>query len=458
MSDHATNDQTSRASPRRAPWVSGWYLLAAWSYAVLTCGPALGAQVLSRSQMAPNIVFILAQNLGTNDLSCYGSRLVSTANIDRLASSGIRFNQCYTGSPLGIPARATLLTGLHTGHAPIRGLESAYLGRQDATVAEVLKRYGYRTAAMGLWGLGSVGSAGLPTRKGFDEWLGFLLPDHARQLYPEQLWRNEKKLVIEDNLNGNRAVSGHNLFTRAATNFISLHRSKPFFIYLACTLPGYGVPLTNASSTASAPEDPNRATRLKWLDDDVGRILATLEHFKLQSNTVIFFSSDGRDSAGDQPGLVSSSSPNTRDPDCLKENRLRVPMVVCWPGVFPAGRTSDFPWAFWDFLSTAADLAEATRPEDLDGLSVLPTLLGRSQKPHDYFYWEVPGPPLVQAVRQGNWKAIRATTDDLGGLYDLTNDAWEQTNSARFHPQIWSELTNLMNQAHASPRLSRPGS
>lgn len=452
------------AAPLRACLKPGLMLLrcslVAWCLEALICGCSHGAQALTRAQMPPNIILVLAQNLGTNDLGCYGSNEGLTPNLDRLAASGVRFTRCYAGSPLSLPARATLLTGLHTGHGPIRGFEPAMLTRQHTTVSEVLKRRGYHTAAIGLWGLASPDTAGIPSQKGFDDWLGFLSPDHARVLYPNHLWRNDKILVLQDNADGVQSTSCQALFTRAATNFISVNRDNPFFLYLAYTLPGNLLPLTNTAGPEHRVQTLGRSTLLKWLDRDIGRVLAILDHWRLQSNTVVFFSSDGPKHAT-ALSIVSTNSPDQAiDLDSFLEGRLRVPMLVRWPGVFPAGRVSDFPWAFWDFLPTAADIAQSTRPEDLDGLSILNTLLGKPQKPHDYFYWEVsdPGHELRQVVQSDNWKAISLASGASGTLFNLVNDPGERTNVAALHPQVWNRLANLMKQARAdlSPSSTRP--
>jgi arylsulfatase A-like enzyme len=453
-----TNDDHASA-PRSTAWLRLLKRgLAGWCGLGLMCAHAFGAQSLSRAQMPPNIVFILARNLGTNDLGCYGSTSASTPNLDRLASSGVRFTRCYTGSPLTLPARASLLTGWHTGHAPIRGLEPAMITRQDTTVAEVLKRYGYHTGVLGLWGLAPPDTAGIPNLKGFDDWLGFLSPDHAQLFYPKHLWRNQKLMILQNNVDQAQSTSCHELFVRASTNFITINRDNPFFLYLAYTIPGHFPPVTSAVSAPSENKIPNRATLLRWLDREVGVLVDLLDAYRLKSNTVVFFSSDGADAVETYQSSNTNSPVLKIGPDHLAERRLRVPMLVSWPRVFPSSRVSDFPWAFWDFLPTAADIALATRPEDLDGLSVLPTLLGKPQKPHDFFYWEIPGPTLLQAVCQEHWKAVRSTPGDTKRLFHLGNDPGEATNVMELHPDVWARLTNLMSQARTVPRFTPPRS
>jgi arylsulfatase A-like enzyme len=417
----------------------------------------------ARNLRRPNIIVILAQDLAMSDLSCYGQTNYLTPNLDRLAATGMRFTNFYCGSPISVPSRATLLTGLHTGHSAVRGHEAALLTRQDVTIAEVIKRYGYRTGAIGLWGLGSPGTTGTPPRKGFDDWLGFLNEDHARQLYPEYLWRNEKRLVIADNVSGPRSASCQDLFARAALNFVKMHRDQPFLLYLAYTLPGRFATETNQTSSLSdysvpLPQDgltpqARRISLIQRVDQDVGRLLSSLDEQGLRSQTVIFFSSD-RGSAEDEYWAAHPSSQQKQPvilPENLKETSLKVPMLVSWPGLIPPGRVSGYPWAFWDLLPTIADIGQTTRPEDLDGVSVVPTLLGKVQPEHEYFYWELPGTNFQQALRKDNWKAIASTNSATGELYNLRLDPGEKTNVFTQNPEVWEQLAARMKKAHSRP-------
>jgi arylsulfatase A-like enzyme len=419
-----------------------------------------GAQAPSPPSLRrPNIILILADDLGYGDLGCYGQKRIQTPNLDALASEGIRFTSCYAGSAVSAPSRAALLTGLHTGHVRIRGDGRVPLERSDTTVAEVLWRYGYRTAAIGKWALGPENTSGIPNKKGFDEWLGYLESTDAQNYFPELLWRNEKRLVLEENRNGAKGVYAHDLFTRAATNFVRSNRDHPFFLYLAYTIPhansalqdkGMEVPSQRPYAKEDWPEpEKNKAAVITRLDADVGKLVALLKALRIEHQTILFFTSDNgpHQEGGVDPSFFQSAGPWRGIKRQLYEGGLRVPMIVRWPGIIKGGRVSDFPWAFWDFMYTAADLADVTRPEDLDGLSILPTLLGKEQKPHEFFYWELHENGFQQAVRTGAWKAVRSKLDAPLELYQLETDPREKTNVAAAHPEITQKIEAFLKTA-----------
>jgi arylsulfatase A-like enzyme len=442
--------------------------LARWSAAVglvlfLTC-PARTAE----GSRPPNILFILADDLGYGDLGCYGQKQVRTPHLDRLAAEGMRFTQCYAGSTVCAPSRCCLMTGLHTGHGRVRGNALVPLGPEDGTVAEVLRRAGYRTGLVGKWGLGEAGSTGVPNRKGLDYFFGYLNQRHAHNYYPDYLWRNEEKVplegnVVEDNVATKRARYSPDLFTAEALAFLQRHRRQPFFLYLASTLPhannergraegnGMEVPSDAPYSDTPWPQvEKNHAAMITRLDSDVGRVLKRLKELGLEGNTVVFFSSDNgpHKEGGADPAFFHSAGPLRGHKRDLYEGGIRVPMIVRWPGKVRAGATSDQVWAFWDFLPTAAELAGAKAPAGLDGISVVPTLLGTSgQKPHPPLYWEFHERGFRQAVRLGDWKAVRLRPGGPLELYDLGKDVGEKDDVAARHPEVVADIESYLKTA-----------
>ena len=407
----------------------------------------------------PNLIFILADDLGYGELGCYGQTLIKTPNIDRLASEGMRFTQCYAGSTVCAPSRASLMTGLHTGHVRIRGNSKMSLETEDVTVAEVLKKAGYVTGAVGKWGLGLEGSPGTPNKKGFDEWFGFLDQTLAHNYYPELVWRNENQFPLMDNFKGAKKLYIHNFFTRAATNFVRLHKDEPFFLYLAYTIPhannelkekGMEVPNAEPYTKENWPEpDKNKAAMITRLDTDVGKLMALLREYNLEQDTVVFFSSDNgpHKEGGANPAFFKSSGALRGIKRDLYEGGIRVPMIVRWKGKIEAGKVNSQPWAFWDVLPTAAAIAGAKAPEKIDGISMLPTLLGKKQEGHEFFYWEFHEGGSKQAVRMGDWKAVRLNPGGPLELYNLTTDTSEKTNVAKDHPDVIEKIENYLKTA-----------
>jgi arylsulfatase A-like enzyme len=291
---------------------------------------------------------------------------------------------------------------------------------------------------------------------------------HAQNAYPDYLWRNGKRLLISDNTNGNKGVYAPDLFTRAATNFIRSRRSDSFFLYVAFPLPCADKGFTNqggprpthnlyAQEKWTKPEK-DRAAMITLLDAEVGKIMSALWQSNLQRHTVVFFTGDtgSSDQESLDSGLGSRTGPLRGGSRQLYEGNLRVPMIVCWPGIIPSNITSDFPWAFWDFMHTVAQIADVTRPDGLDGVSVLPTFLGKDQKPHDYFYWEQYDNGLQQAARMGNWKALRHIPGRTLELYHLLKDPSESTNIAAAHPDVVSRMEDLFKSARTEPPAGKP--
>ena len=417
----------------------------------------------------PNIIFILADDLGYGDLGCFGQKKIKTPNIDQLAAEGIRFTSAYAGSTVCAPSRAALMTGLHTGHTRIRGNAKVPLEAEDLTVAEALKKAGYQTGIFGKWGLGLEGTAGTPNKKGFDEWFGFLDQTLAHNYYPERLWRNETILELPANADKKKGAYVQDMFTTAAVNYIRLQQYQPFFLYLSYTIPHANNELTRATTNGmevpgdqpySAEKWPqaekNKAAMITRLDADVGKILAAIKQFKLETNTVIFFTSDNgpHKEGGNDPGFFDSAGPFRGIKRDLYEGGIRVPMIARWTGHIAPGQTNDLPWAFWDFFPTAAELAGSPIPLHTDGMSVLPTLLGKpkEQKRHEFLYWEFHEGGSKQAVRNGNWKAVRLAPGQALELYDLATDPGETKNVAANNQAVVALIENYLKTARTESK------
>lgn len=423
----------------------------------------------------PNMVFILADDLGYGDLGCYGQKVIRTPNLDRMAAEGMRFTQCYAGSTVCAPSRCSLMTGLHTGHARVRGNALVPLRPEDTTVAEVLRDAGYTTALIGKWGLGEPDTSGIPTRQGFDYFFGYLNQAHAHNYYPEYLWRNEEKVPLEGNVeiepqvSGERAQYSHDLFTREALAFLDNQTDdQPFFLYLAYTIPhannergnalgdGMEVPDYGPYEDEDWPDpEKGRAAMITRMDRDIGLLFEKLKALGLDDNTVVFFSSDNgpHREGGTDPDFFDSNGPLKGIKRDLYEGGIRVPMIVRGPGRVPAGVVSHRVWAFWDFLPTAAELAGASAPEGIDGKSAAPALLGRSEPPgrDEPLYWEFHERGFSQAARKGPWKAVRRSDAPLE-LYDLRTDLGEEHDVAGDHPDIVAEMERFL----ASARTDNP--
>ncbi len=411
----------------------------------------------------PNIIFILADDLGYGDLGCYGQKRIKTPHLDRMAAEGIRFTQAYAGSTVCAPSRCALMTGMHMGHAWVRGNKRVPLRPQDITVAELLKKAGYTTGIVGKWGLGEPHTTGIPNRKGFDYWFGYLNQRHAHNYWPDYLWRNEEKVhlpnVVQRNVATKRVAYSHDLFTKEALAFVERNKSKPFFLYLAYTIPhanneagrrGMEVPSDEPYSEKPWPQqEKNFAAMITRMDRDIGRLFDLLKKLGLDSKTIVFFSSDNgpHREGGHNPNFFDSNGPLRGIKRDLYEGGIRVPTIVRWPGKIQPGVVSDQPWAFWDFLPTACELAGIEPPKGIDGISIVPTLLGGKQRQHDYFYWEFHEGGFHQAVRMGNWKAVRHGSRGKIELYNLANDLGEQHNIADRHPDIVARIARIMEEA-----------
>lgn len=413
----------------------------------------------------PNILFILADDLGYGDPGCYGQQKMKTPHIDHLAAEGMKFTDFYAGATVCAPSRCCLMTGYHGGHGRIRGnkaaktpeaMERIALQPEDTTVAEVLKKAGYSTGIFGKWGLGLEGTTGVPNKKGFDEWFGYLDQTHAHEYYPDFLWENEKKYPLHHQYSDD-------LFTERGVDFIKRHKSDPFFLYMAFTLPhannelfratgnGNQVP-TDAPYTNEPWTQPNKdfAAMVTRLDDGVKALLDEVHRNNLDRDTLVIFTSDNgpQKEGGNDPEFFKSSGPLRGIKRDLYDGGIREPMIARWPGRIQEGSVTHFAGAFWDFMPTAAELARTTCPTSIDGISFLPALLGKPQKPHEYLYWEFHERGYSQAVRMGDWKGVRPKTNAPLELYDLKTDIGEKNNLAAAHPAEVKRIEAIMKQAH----------
>jgi len=407
----------------------------------------------------------MADDLGYGDLGCYGQQLIQTPRIDRMAREGMRFTQCYAGSPVCAPSRNVLMTGFHTGHTWIRdnspqvggevesfgeGQRRLSLRAEDRTVAQVLKQAGYATGITGKWGLAEPDTAGVPNRKGFDEWFGYLNQNHAAYYYTPYLWKNEQRHELAGNQDGRRGQYSHDLFTGFALDFIRRHAGTPFFLYVPYPIPHekLEVPDLGAYATNSWPAPAKiYAAMVSRLDRDVGRILDLLKELNLERNTLVFFTSDNGAPQKPWGDLFRSNGGLPGRKGELLEGGIRVPMIARWPGHVAAQKVSDAVWSFADVPPTLAALAATPEPA-CDGIDVSPVLLGRTTRlPERFLYWEIPKQGLSQAVRWGNWKAVRQPGRNPLELYDLKSDPGEQKNIAAAHPDVLARIEAYLKTA-----------
>ena len=433
----------------------------------------------------PNIVYILADDLGYGDLSCYGQAKFETPNIDRLAAQGMRFTQHYSGSTVCAPSRSALMTGLHTGHTPIRGNkevrpEGQYpLADSVLTLAEVLKEAGYATGAFGKWGLGYPGSEGDPNMQGFNTFFGYNCQRFGHHYYPRHLWSNQDSIVLEANSGTGKGTYAPALIHEKTLAFIEEHQDKPFFLYVPSIIPHaelvapeeYMNQFRGKFPPEKAYEGVDRGEEYRQgpygsqpethaafvamitvLDQQVGEIVDKIASLGLEDNTLIIFTSDNgpHQEGGADPDYFNSNGPLRGYKRDLYEGGIRVPMIAHWPGRIAAGSESGHVSAFWDVLPTVAELTGQAVPGERDGISLLPTLIGEGkQRQHEYLYWEFHERGGRLAARKGNWKAVQyevlENPDGPVALYDLSTDISEENNLADQHPDILNEMKAILD-------------
>jgi arylsulfatase A-like enzyme len=440
---------------------------------------AVSSALYSQQRSLPNVIYIMADDLGIGDLGCYGQKFIKTPAIDQLAKDGVRFAQHYVGAPVCGPSRASLITGKHTGHANVRGNAltpktdgeefDKPLAKGEITIGEVMKQKGYATACIGKWGMGGPKSEGSPNNQGFDYFFGFLNQASAHKHYPEFLFENDEKINV------NMKVYSEDIFEEKALAFIEKNAQKPFFLYLVPTLP-HAELIVPGNDTRPYdglfPEKPfiGDPTGVGWvsqpkpiatyaamvarLDKTVERIMVLLKEKNIEKNTVVIFTSDNgvHDRSNYNPDIMDSNGPFKGIKRDMYEGGIRTPFIVKWPERIKPGTASYHVSAFYDFLPTLCQLVGVEVPPDSDGISFLPSLTGEGvQKKHDFLYWELHEYGGLQAVLKDNWKLIRFNVDKKEyryELYNISSDPGEQMNVAAQYPERVKNLIVLIDKAH----------
>jgi arylsulfatase len=436
----------------------------------------------------PNIIFIMADDLGYSELGSYGQKKIRTPNLDRMAREGMRFTDYYTGSPVCAPARCNLMTGLHGGHAYVRnnheiGAWETHRGQlplpdREVTIAEVLKQRGYATGAFGKWGLGEVGSSGDPLKQGFDRFFGYNCQRHAHNLFPKYLVDDAGKRTLPGNTRGLTGETyGPQTIADEMLKFIRDHRDQPFFVYYPTVIPHLALQVPEKELDqyrGNWPETPYKgrsylphptpraayAAMITFMDKQIGRLFALLKELKLDENTVVFFTSDnGTTFLKDQVDYEFFNSVDGLNglKGSVYEGGIRVPMIARWPGKIRPGSITAHLSAHYDALATLADIAGTTPPQPTDGISYLPTLLGRDQPQHEYLFWDFAGYGAQLAVRMGDWKGVKRDLKKNPAapleVYNLRTDRNETTNVADRHPDIARRLEAILVEARDEPEF-----
>jgi len=428
--------------------------------------PAVGKDLPER----PNIIYIMADDLGYGDLGCFGQARIQTPHIDRLAAQGMRFTDFYAGCTVCRPSRLVLWTGRHTGHTPISSNATYHFQPSDVTVAELLKQAGYATGGVGKWAMGGVETTGQPNRNGFDFWMGYLDQGMAHNYYPTHLWRNKERFslagnVLSDRPNARGRVSAkrvtysHDVMTDQMFDFVRKNHSGPFLLHVHWTIPhanneggrvtgdGMEVPDYGIYADEDWPNTAKgQAAMITRMDKDVGRLVSLLRELKIDRKTLVLFTSDNgpHSEGGHKHEFFDANGPLRGFKRDLYEGGIRVPTIAWWPGMIQAGRCCDQPLAFWDFLPTACELAGIEPPQGIDGVSFVPSLAGRPQTEHAYLFWKY---GKKTAVRRGKWKAVRLDEEKPLELYDLEADIGERHNIADQNPEKVAQMQAIMREA-----------
>lgn len=459
---------------------------------VLLGAALLATQVIAQTKknkptpQRPNILFILADDLGYGDLSCYGQEKFETPNIDNLALQGMRFTQCYSGTTVSAPSRSCLVTGLHSGHTPIRGNRGVKpegqfpLPEGTYTIFNLFKQNGYATGAFGKWGLGAIGSTGEPNKMGIDHFFGYNCQTLAHNYYPDHLWDNDKRVELKENLNGGYGQYSADLIHNKAMEFIDENKEKPFFLFYPTTIPHAELIVPEDSIIkkfrGKYPETPYHgndsnerkggycsqvyphatfAAMVYRLDVRVGQIIQKLKDLGLYDNTIIIFTSDNGPhmEGGGDPEFFNGNGIYRGFKRDVYEGGIRVPMIVSWPGHIKAGTETNFMCSFWDMLPTFNEILNGKPVEKTDGISLLPLLENKKgQKLHDYLYFEFHEMNGRQAVHKGDWKLVHLNVSipaqEKYELYNLAADPQEKHNIILQYPDIEKELKAIMVKAH----------
>jgi arylsulfatase A len=446
------------------------------------------------NQVRPNIIFILADDLGYGDLGVLGQEKIETPNIDRLAGEGMLFINHYTGTTVCAPSRSALMTGLHTGHTPIRGnFEIQPEGQYPMpdtllTLGKMFKNSGYATGAFGKWGLGFIETTGDPKNQGFDQFYGYNCQRIAHRYFPEYLWDNRQQVFLPGNDWTSKSSYAPDLIHQESLKFIEENAENPFFMFVPMVMPHAELAVSDEGLQSYyrekfgeekpyiAPSDwdygaeniavpgyqsnlyprATYAAMVSTLDRQVGELIQKLVDLGLTENTIIVFASDNgpHREGGNDPDFFNSNGIYRGYKRDLYDGGIRTPLIVKWPGVIQKGSINDHVSAFWDLLPTFAEIIGHEVPENIDGISFLKTLKGESdQKQHHYLYWEFVELGGRQAIRKGDWKAVRYSVRNNPEapieIYNLKEDPSEANNLASMNPEILQEMKILFNQAHS---------
>lgn len=452
---------------------------------LLGTSPRVSLEALA-CESRPNILLILADDLGYGHLGCYGQAQIRTPHLDQLAAEGIRFTQAYSGCTVCAPARSVLMTGYHAGHTTVRGNTGGIpLRGEDLTMAEVLQAAGYRTGLFGKWGLGDAQTEGVPNKQGFDRFFGYLHQLHAQFYYTDYLWNDQQRYPLPGNRDGKREQYTHDVILEKALGFIRENRNGPFFCFLSLSIPHHEFAVPEESLRQFSGKFEERPLEFRWregyanpkepkatmagmishMDQGVGEVVNLLEELHLRESTLILFASDN--GAGDyrlaEPEFFKANGPLRGFKGSLYEGGIRVPAIASWPGKIEPDSESDLIWYFADLLPTFGELADAsdTVPKDCDGLSLIPTWIGeeaaaRPQETREFLYWETgPEKNLARAVRLGNLKGIWPAPEKPIEIYDLSVDLAERNNLAAANPEIVEIVRDILVREHvpAPPQI-----
>ncbi|HEY2411065.1 MAG TPA: arylsulfatase [Pirellulaceae bacterium] len=439
---------------------SSWLILILFASAMAVSGRASGK---------PNVIYIMADELGYYEPSFMGGRNIQTPNVDRMAREGMRFNNLLAGSSVCAPTRCCFLTGKHSGHTSVRNNGDARsLRPEEATIASLLKTQGYATGGFGKWGCGGRGSPGVPEKHGFDVFFGYYDQQHAHSYYPPYLVRNSQEVPLEGNYGTHGKTYSQYVIHEAALRFIRENKDRPFFAYLPYTPPhgNFEIPDEDPAwqqyKDKGWPEPARRyAAMVTMLDRQIGEVFSLVKEFKIDDNTLVFFSGDNGANdyfkSDEYPRGIHLGNKNPATgvefrgkKTTLYDGGLRVPFVARWPGKISAGSVSDYVRYFPDLLPTIAEVAGCQPPADIDGISIVPELIGesaagRKQKQHEFLYWEIAD---WIAVRQANWRAVKPPGGNRWELYDLSKDPSETANLAAEQPDVLARLVNIAKEAH----------
>ena len=407
----------------------------------------------------PNIIFILADDLAMGDVGCFGQKKIKTPNLDRMAAEGMKFTQLYAGTSVCAPSRASLMTGLHMGHCPVRanreirgGEGQMPLPADVPTVAQMLKSAGYSTACTGKWGLGMFDTTGSPLKKGFDHFFGYNCQRHAHSYFPSYLYSDDKRIELDGK------TYAQNLIADDTLKWVRDHADGPFFLYCAFTLPHGRYEIDDLGEYASNDWDnqlKTYAAMVTRLDTDVGRLLGLLKELKLDETTIVIFSAGDNGSSFSPESRIGKFFEQATEKQfrgykrMMYEGGLRQGGLVRWPGKVPAGKVCDEPWAFWDLFPTCAELAGTKVPDkaQVDGLSIVPALMGGEMPKRPSFYWELHEPHFMQAARFGDWKAVRPSPGAPVEIYNLKADPGEKNDLASSKPDILAKAEEILKKA-----------